>query len=245
MLKEMFEYVVGLGPAKLLVNDDHGDLFDKEVFRPPAPPKEPRATALVVSSLTAFVGFVAENIDLLHLPQNVIHVADPCTVRLLSAVGGYYRDRETIIVAKVERPSLLETWHPLENLVVGLMSQFDGAGHRDAMLEFLKSVSKEGAEIRNDDGVSQAVNVKQGIKTLGVGVTKNPYLLAPFRTFAEVAQPISSVILRLRDTGQIEAALKEADGGAWKLAAMEAVAEFLRDRIGILEDPEKMPKVIW
>ena len=52
--------------------------------------------------------------------------------------------------------------------------------------------------------------------------------LAPFRTFAEVDQPISKFLFRMRREGNhVSAALFEADGGAWRLEAMKNIAEYL------------------
>lgn len=59
----------------------------------------------------------------------------------------------------------------------------------------------------------------------------NPVTLAPYRTFREIAQPESQFVFRLR--GGVEgalphAALFEADGAEWKLAAVGRIASFLR-----------------
>jgi hypothetical protein len=55
--------------------------------------------------------------------------------------------------------------------------------------------------------------------------------LAPYRTFREIAQPASLFVLRLqtsRHGDKPECALFEADGGQWKLEAIQALATYLR-----------------
>ena len=52
---------------------------------------------------------------------------------------------------------------------------------------------------------------------------------SPYRTFIEVEQPESKFIFRMREGGAC--ALFEADGGAWKLDAQNAVYEYLKDRL--------------
>lgn len=56
-------------------------------------------------------------------------------------------------------------------------------------------------------------------------------MLRPYRTFREVEQPASRFVLRLQSgqgDGMPKAALFEADGGAWRLTAIEAIARWLR-----------------
>ncbi|MDL2276354.1 hypothetical protein LJC02_01750, partial [Breznakia sp. OttesenSCG-928-G09] len=55
------------------------------------------------------------------------------------------------------------------------------------------------------------------------------FKVAPFRTFAEVEQPNSRFLLRVREGGEM--ALFEADGGAWKLEAQNNVSTFIRKEL--------------
>ena len=60
----------------------------------------------------------------------------------------------------------------------------------------------------------------------------NPVELMPYRTFREVTQPTSTFILRLkpgRDGALPTCALFEADGGAWKLRAIQSIAAYLTE----------------
>jgi hypothetical protein len=51
--------------------------------------------------------------------------------------------------------------------------------------------------------------------------------LAPYRTFPEVAQPVSSFVFRARcpEASQPMLMLVEADGGRWKVEAMNTLRE--------------------
>ena len=51
--------------------------------------------------------------------------------------------------------------------------------------------------------------------------------LRPYRTFTEVVQPASDFIFRMKEDRGITCALFEADGGAWKNAAMKNIKEYL------------------
>jgi hypothetical protein len=61
---------------------------------------------------------------------------------------------------------------------------------------------------------------------------KSRVTLAPFRTFTEVEQPASDFIFRakqMKPDSLPQLALFEADGGKWRLAAIENIAAFLRN----------------
>lgn len=58
--------------------------------------------------------------------------------------------------------------------------------------------------------------------------------LAPFRSFPEIEQPVSSFIFRLRGGDPVHAplcALFEADGRRWEHEAMQRVRAWLAERV--------------
>ena len=97
------------------------------------------------------------------------------------------------------------------------------------LLKFAGTVESGSVAEYGDDGVSQKATVKTGIASKGDAIIPSPARLKPFRTFVEVDQPISSFIFRMKDDrcGGVQCALFEADGGAWKISAMEAIKEYL------------------
>ncbi|MDF9627266.1 hypothetical protein P5775_32030, partial [Bacillus cereus] len=80
-----------------------------------------------------------------------------------------------------------------------------------------------------DDGVSQAVTVKTGVASRGNAKVPNPVQLSPYRTFVEVKQPESKFVFRMREGARC--GLFEADGGAWKLEAMNNIKEYLNEAL--------------
>lgn len=93
------------------------------------------------------------------------------------------------------------------------------------MLKLVGNVKEEAVNTIGDDGVSQSVVAKMGVATVGNVKVPNPVLLKPYRTFVEVEQPESNFIFRMRKGP--ECALFEADGGAWKLEAIDNIKEYL------------------
>lgn len=59
--------------------------------------------------------------------------------------------------------------------------------------------------------------------------------LSPYRTFREIAQPESQFLLRIKtgDNGAVQAALFEADGGAWRNEARLRIAAYLKEHIKV------------
>jgi hypothetical protein len=67
---------------------------------------------------------------------------------------------------------------------------------------------------------------KLGVATVSNTQVPNPIKLKPFRTFAEIEQPESEFILRLQDGPRI--ALFAADGGKWKLEAINSIKKYFQ-----------------
>ncbi len=57
--------------------------------------------------------------------------------------------------------------------------------------------------------------------------------LRPYRTFAEVEQPASQFVFRINQNAQM--ALFEADGGKWRLEAINNIANYLKESL-VLQD---------
>lgn len=79
-----------------------------------------------------------------------------------------------------------------------------------------------------DDGITQMVSMKTGAHMEDTQAVKGLVKLAPWRTFRDVDQPASDFIFRVKKNGDVpQFALFEADGGAWKLEALDNIARKL------------------
>lgn len=249
MLKELAQYLAEtLSPTKERVvpaADFDLTFFDKPVHRAPGPVAPPLAKPLGLSTLRSFADYLIGNVDELDLSSHLIHVVDPARVELVSKLELFHRRREPVLVAYYVSgaEAVVDKWLDLETAVISLMALFTEQGDRSEVLNVIKSISRDNAELRDDNGLSQAVTIKQGIVTKAVKATPNPVTLAPFRTFPEIAeQPTSLFVLRLKEIdGAISVLLKPADGSLWKVQASQAVAECLG---GLIEDHEGMPSII-
>lgn len=117
-----------------------------------------------------------------------------------------------------------------ENFLIALQSKFIPNDDRERLLRFTGTVENGTVAQYGDDGVTQKATIKTGIASKGEAIVPNPVRLRPFRTFIEVEQPESAFVFRMRQDGDdgVECAIFEADGGAWKNAAMKNIKEYLQ-----------------
>ena len=100
---------------------------------------------------------------------------------------------------------------------------------RNLVLDFASHLKIEkGAEVQ-DNGISQMATVRDGVASLAQAKTPNPVTLRPYRTFNEVEQPASQFVFRINKLANL--ALFEADGGKWKLEAVERIANYLKNEL--------------
>ena len=86
--------------------------------------------------------------------------------------------------------------------------------------------------------------MKSGVTTKAEVIVPNPVVLKPFRTFSEADQPESKFVFRLhKDDDGVTAALIEADGGAWKVQAMQNIAAYLHSGLVSALTDEQMDRI--
>jgi hypothetical protein len=172
-LGEAIAYIAEyLAPANVFsVAPDAVDstFFDKPVHRPDLPRPTPLAEVRLLSTLKSLAQYLTVNVDELALDQHLLHVVNPGQVDLVSRLEDFHRRRETVVSARYTSgvDVYLDKWVSLEEMNIALMSLFTEGGDRTALLATLKSVKTENAEIRDDDGMGQKVNVSMGAVSVG------------------------------------------------------------------------------
>jgi len=192
--------------------------------------KAPEPETLKVHTLTALESFLAVNQDALDLSKLLLHVVSPTRVDLVGTLEGYFQQRFLFVTAECSDlwSSMVGTYLPQEEMVTALFSRFEDTAERNALLAIVGNVVDEAAADHKDDGVKQTIVVRSGIQVADEIEVKNPWHLAPFRTFREVQQPESPFHLRVRKGAKGPLlSLHETDGGAWKLDAVQAVEAWL------------------
>lgn len=203
---------------------------------------EPEPETLRVASLTALVDFVREKQDGAYSgPRGLfVHVAGPDVVRLHTGIFGQHHQRVALLEARAVTSDFpFDSFQDPETFNILVQSRIQDTDGRAAVLALVGNLSTEAVSTLEDDGVSQIARTKAGVVKVAERKVPNPVTLRPWRTFAEVQQPASAFILRLRGGGdgrQPSCALIQADGGMWRREAVGAVAAFLSGAL-----PEGVP----
>lgn len=191
--------------------------------------KELRASAIQMNTLTSLVDYLKAGVDSM-ADKMLVQVVSPMKVRVLSMLDAD-RKREELVDVEAMIPDFeYGRYMGNERFIIALQSKFINNDDRALLLQFAGTVKDESIAQYGDDGVTQKATIKTGITSVGDAVVPNPVKLRPFRTFIEVEQPESAFVFRMRQAEGhgVECAIFEADGGAWKNAAMKSIKEYLQ-----------------
>lgn len=225
MIKKALEYIVGMSEPQVL--EINGEAYsDKGLHRIC---HNPKAQAIEMTTLTSLVEYIKAGIDTMD-DKMIVHVSSPEKVLLYSMLD-LDRVREYIVEVNAQVPEFrYGRYMDHESFLIALQSKFIPNDDRELLLKFTGTVENGTVSQYGDDGVTQKATIKTGIASKGEAVVPNPVRLRPFRTFVEVEQPESAFVFRMRQDSDdgVECAVFEADGGAWKNAAMENIKKYLQ-----------------
>lgn len=230
MIKKALEYIVSLSTPDIQKIGDEV-YSDKPLNRISY---VPRANSIGMNTLSSLVDYIKSGVDCFS-DQMIIHVQSPTLVSLYSALD-CERQREYVVEVIANVPAFnFGQFMDHESFCIGVQSKFvdDPVTDKGILLRFAGTVEAGSVAEYGDDGVSQKATIKTGIASKGEALVPSPARLKPFRTFVEVEQPVSSYIFRMKNDrcGGIQCALFEADGGAWKISAMEAIKAYLMEAL--------------
>lgn len=229
LTKEAINYLMeqGIKPEERLINFDNDERWlvinnngdAKEIL-----PRVFLADPLEINTLSGLVNYIKANLDRTD-NKLIAHIKDESTVYLkgLLELDG---SREQLAVAKAIVPNFpFNCFVDSEEFVISFQSKFVKNEGRDILLKVMGNVAEENVKAVGDDGVSQSVEIRQGVATKAEVLVPNPVTLAPYRTFLEVQQPESQFVFRMKDGPR--GAIFEADGGAWRNQAIVNIREYL------------------
>lgn len=232
MIKKALEYLVGLGEGKIKIErvalpDGTEQVYsDKSLVR--LSKHIPMADSISMSTLTSLVDYIKGNIDTM-AERMIVQVKSPTEVCLFSQLNEE-RDREYLVKASAQVPGFsYEKFINHETFCINVQAKFmnDPETDKELILRFAGTVEQGSVAEYGDNGVSQKATIRTGIASKSDALVPNPVRLRPYRTFMEVEQLVSEFIFRMADERGITCALFEADGGAWKNAAMQNIRNYL------------------
>ncbi len=232
ILKDALQYLVSLKDTKVIEINGEQYATENLVRIPKVYDPTPKASAIGIQTLTGLVDYIKENVDNLQGPL-VVHIVSPTRVSVFSELRAD-KARETFIDCTGWTPHInYGEFMDVEKFNIMIQSCFLPNEASAAVLRVVGNIVEENVQNTSDDGVSQKVTAKAGIAKVADINVPNPVILCPFRTFAEVDQPDSKFVFRMRggDGNGVRAAIFEADGGIWRIYAMQNVKQYLAEKL--------------
>jgi hypothetical protein len=201
------------------------------------PPEAPQIETLQINTLTGIVDYIKSNLD--GDPENgmAVQVVSYDCVKVIGGHFGRFKQRDEYVVARSEavigKTFTFGHFYDPESFNIALQSLFVETDEREQILRVVGNIKEETVKQAVDDGTSQTVVARAGVARVEEVEVPNPVTLQPYRTFREIEQPASVFILRMRQNGSglPSCALFEADGGKWKLMAIERIKGFLSEQL--------------
>lgn len=194
-----------------------------------APPVSAKVQVFTLAALSDLVKAGLEGGDF--TKNAFFHIADERTVELVMRETDAYGRRVCFIKTS---PVPFEAfpfarWMTQEEFVIAFSSRFADSPDKDKVLAIASSLTNEATSLSEDNGFAQKVTVKAGLRQKESLTIEPKVKLAPFRTFPEVPQPESEFVFRAKANGEgaPQLMLVEADGGAWKVDAIETIKRHL------------------
>lgn len=227
MIKEALQYITGLKEESMdpKVLEIEGSTYcNKSLQRYH---NFPMASELRVNTLTAMVDYIKGKPEELRETM-ILHIESPTQVRLYSGLIDE-RNREGLMGAKaIVNEFQFDHYYDQERFIIELQANFLETEDLLKLRTVAGNIQAGTTANYDDDGISQKTTIKSGVANNTDIVAPNPVKLRPYRTFAEIEQPESSYVFRIKDTGGAPAfKLVEADGGLWKNATMKKIKEYL------------------
>jgi hypothetical protein len=242
MFKEMIDRLLELAPTDCFITSIDGRNYapaDKQIRRIVAPHEHVPAP-LIFNTLQGLADYLNCNPDGLDLDTLTIHVVDFDKVSLIGPLQpGNDNTRFCYASAVAETESFRwGRYMTIEDMIVGIQTgfaMFEDDNDAGPVLELIGNVASEKIHKSKDDGVFQVVEVRTGLTTKAKQTVANPVRLYPWRTFAEIKQPLVLSILRFSrrtDSDSLpEVALIQTESKTWKLTAIERVRAWIKNTL--------------
>lgn len=237
MIAEALRYLVDLGKPEIV--REEGQVYSSAKLYPVAP-EEPKT--LVVHTLSGLVDYVRDCVVNIFVANEsiskkgalyIVHIDDFNVVTLRSALLPGHGRRLAFIRAETvpmfgDERQLIGC--AVRDMIVRLGTSFADNDDRAMLLKLLGNISDNSAVKTLDDGITQQVEVKQGISLKGVALIPNTVDLLPWRSFPEIAPQPSKWLIRV-DRSEKQGplvSLYEVNREQWRASTIAAIGEYLR-----------------
>jgi hypothetical protein len=230
-----------LGEVKQFSRPESVTYTSKPVHLLLPPEKKP----LIVNTLQGLIDLYKADFDGMKGEETVlVHVLSPTVVQIESSDVDDYGRQRVYVRAEYPEAHIAKFKYGVflnpEAFIISAHTCFqrvkiendDGSMAKDLdyVLKVASAISAGRERTDTDDGISQTVQMKAGVTLKSEETLRGRVNLAPYRTFSEIDQVISEFVFRAHGNEDgAELALFEGDGGRWRLAAVDALSELLKD----------------
>ncbi|EGT3801890.1 hypothetical protein ES906_14015 [Clostridioides difficile] len=232
MLTDLFNRVMEVGARKIETKEVNGVTYTTDHL---IPVHSKPVEKIGLNTLDGLIGYIKSEFDSeAKSDRLIVHVESPKSVVLYSELMAS-GERNVYVDSKALLPHInfgcsLDT----EEFNIMLQSSFVDTEDKKLLLKVSGNVKETSVKTVQDDGVSQVVAMSTGVASVEDVILPNRVSLKPYRTFAEVDQPESEFIFRVKEG--ITFKLIEADGGAWRLDAIKNIKEYLEKKLEGIEN---------
>lgn len=227
MIREAIDRVLELNRPETV--DVDGRTYSTSTIQPI---REPLARPLDLKTLSGLVDWFNSS----DKPEKcIVHIRDYNEVSVLGYRVDPWKERDAYIIAQCEAYNTTrESYKNIDEFIIFLQTAFEETDDQIRIIASLGNVRTENVTTASDDGITQAVTVKNKVGRLEEIALTPVVELRPYRTFRDVQQPVSKYLFRMRrgEEGCLPtAALFLADGGSWKLDAIENIKSYLKYKL--------------
>lgn len=240
-LKEAIKYIADLGAEaeKPQVMEILGKTYVNKSMKECSRMNYP--DPLHASTLTSLVDYIINLSNEISAGRLVVQITSENNVELKTELDSEGK-RCCLMKVQPKLPRLcIDQWLDQESFMIMLQSCFMENENRKNLLKVAGNVESQTVQSYGDDGVTQKATIRSGIASKADVIVPGRVELVPYRTFMEVEQPASEFVFRIKDDKEPLFKLVEADGGAWKMAAMSHISCYIIEQ---LEQEVKEGKVI-
>lgn len=230
-IREALEYAVELAlrGQEVVTSDDGTEYYDATKARMVRLETKHYPQTLHLSTLDSLIDYLKSDLNNVNSQKLMVVVESPVEVSVITE-DDEDEVRSTLVNVRSLNPTFkFGRYEAAAEFNVSLQSNFINSDDREVVLNFSSALKVENGSEIVDNGISQTTTIKNGVVSLAKATAPNPVVLRPYRTFLEVEQPSSQFVFRINKCGEM--AIFEADGGKWRLEAINNVANYLKEKL--------------
>lgn len=226
--RSFVEKIVSLATPQIIKNDV-GEEFSTGSISRIRPPSAAHITVYSLASFADYVLSISEEAE----EKVFANVISPTEIHLISVLDGKSKTRNTYLHAEcLYDPFQFGKKIDVEQFIIAIQAQFVQTETTASILKVVGNIVAGAEQKVLDDGVSQQVQARVGIRREEMASVPNPVVLQPYRTFIEIDQPASRFVFRMSwDGKQPFCSLHEADGGQWKVEAVDQIKGWMANNL--------------